>query len=217
MGNIKKYRGTLILTGIIILIPILIGVLLWNRLPDKIAIHFTMDGTPNGWSSKGFTVFGIPLFLLACQFFCVFATASDPKRRNMSEKLFTLILWVIPAASLLVGIACYGYALGYKTNEGYWALGFLGALFILIGNYLPKCRQNYTMGIKLPWTLQDEDNWNRTHRMAGFLWVICGFILLANIFLKWDWLIVAIIVVVGGVPTIYSYLYYRKHGEKKED
>lgn len=212
----KTYKKTLILTSIIIILPILIGVLLWNQLPDEMATHFTFDGIPNGWSSKGFTVFGLPLLLLACQWFCVFATFQDPKRKNMSEKLFNLVLWIIPAASVIVVIACYGYALGYETSDASWAGGFLGILFIIIGNYLPKCRQNYTMGIKLPWTLHDEENWNHTHRMAGYLWVICGLATLINIFVKWDSLIFVNIAVMGVVPTIYSYLYFRKHG-KRED
>lgn len=217
MDSIKKYKKTLILTSIIILLPIVFGILLWEKLPDEIAIHFTFEGVPNGWGSKGFTVFGIPLFLLACQWICTVATFKDPKHANMSQKLFGLVLWIIPAAAFLVMIACYGYALGNETSTGYWALPFLGFLFIIVGNYLPKCRQNYTMGIKVPWTLHDEENWNHTHRMAGFLWVFGGFLLIINVFLKWDWLVVAVIAMAGLVPTLYSYLYYKKHGEKRED
>lgn len=213
----KKYRGTLILTSMIIFLPILIGVLLWDQLPDSMATHFSFDGTPNGWTSKGFTVFGIPLFLLACQWVCAVVTFQDPKRQNMSEKLFKLILWVVPAAAVMVMIACYGYALGYETSHATLGMAFLGVLFIIIGNYLPKCRQNYTMGIKLPWTLHDEENWNHTHRMAGYLWILGGFLMLINIFLKWDWLIVVVIAAAVLVPTVYSYLYYRKHGGSKED
>lgn len=217
MENLKNYKRTMILSSIVILLPILIGVLLWEKLPDQVATHFSFDGTPNGWTGKGFTVFGIPLFLLVCQWFCAVATSMDPKRKNMSEKLFKLILWVVPAAAVMVMIACYGYALGYETSHATLGMAFLGVLFIIIGNYLPKCRQNYTMGIKLPWTLHDEENWNHTHRMAGYLWILGGILMLINIFLKWDWLIVVVIAAAVLVPTVYSYLYYRKHGGSKED
>ena len=87
----------------------------------------------------------------------------------------------------------------------------------MVGNYLPKCRQNYTVGIKIPWTLHDEENWNHTHRMAGYLWIFGGLLMIANIFLKWDWLVFAVVMVAVVVPTIYSYLYYRKHGNVKEN
>lgn len=217
MEGLKTYKKTMILTSIIILLPILAGVLLWNQLPDSVATHFDMDGVPNGWSSKGFTVFGVPLFLLACHFLCTFATSMDPKRQNMSEKLFTLVLWICPVISIMMPIVIYGYALGFETSNGYYGCAFLGVLFIIIGNYLPKCKQNYTMGIKIPWTLNDEENWNHTHRMAGFLWVAGGFAIVANAFLRMEWLFLIVFVLMVAAPVVYSYLYYKKHGEKKED
>ena len=68
------------------------------------------------------------------------------------------------------------------------------------------------MGIKLPWTLNDEENWNHTHRFAGFVWAICGAIMLVNIFMGLEWLIFALVAVMVLAPAVYSYLYYRKHG-----
>ena len=212
MENFKKYKKTLILTSVVMLIPILIGVLLWNRLPEQVATHFDFEGNPNGWTSREFTVFGIPLFLLVCQWIAAAVTLSDPKHKNLSEKVFRMILWIVPMASLLLAIVCYGYELGYETSDRTIAFATMGVLFIVIGNYLPKCRQNYTIGIKIPWTLHDEENWNHTHRMAGYLWILGGLLMLANIFLKWDWLVFVVFAVAVLVPMIYSYLYYRKHG-----
>ena len=212
MGNFKKYKKTMILTSIVMLLPILIGVLLWDRLPEQVATHFDFEGNPNGWMSRGFTVFGIPLCLLACQWIVAAATLSDPKHKNLSEKVFRMILWFIPLVSIILTVVCYGYELGYDTSNGNIAFAILGILFLVVGNYLPKCRQNYTMGIKLPWTLHDEENWNHTHRMAGYLWMATGLIMLANIFLRWDWLVPVVLAMAVLVPTVYSYLYYRKHG-----
>lgn len=217
MESLKKYKKTMILTSAVMLLPILIGVVLWEQLPEQVATHFDFEGNPNGWTSKGFTVFGIPLFLLVCQWVAVAATLSDPKHKNLSEKVFKLILWLVPVISMVLIFVTYGYALGYETSDGTIAFAVMGILFIVVGNYLPKCRQNYTIGIKIPWTLHDEENWNHTHRMAGYLWILGGLLMLINIVLKWDWLVFAVIAVAGLVPTIYSYLYYRKHGDSKED
>ena len=217
MENFKKYKKTMILTSVVMLIPILIGVLLWDRLPEKVATHFDFEGNPNGWTSRGFTVFGIPLFLLVCQWIAAAVTLSDPKHKNLSEKVFRMILWIVPMASLLLAIVCYGYELGYETSDRTIAFATMGVLFIVIGNYLPKCRQNYTIGIKIPWTLHDEENWNHTHRMAGYLWILGGLLMIVNIFLKWDWLFPVVLAVAVLVPTVYSYLYYRKNGISKED
>lgn len=208
----KKYRGTLILTSLIILLPMLVGVLLWDQLPDRVATHFGMDNTPNGWTDKGVAVFGLPIGLLVVHFICAFFLSVDPKKQNMSEKLKHLVFWIIPIVSMLLMICSYGYELGYEWNTGLFVRFFVGVLFLIIGNYLPKCKQNYSMGIKLPWTLNDEENWNHTHRFAGFVWAICGAIMLVNIFMGLEWLIFALVAVMVLAPAVYSYLYDRKHG-----
>lgn len=213
----KEYKKTMIATTIVSLLPILVGVLLWERLPDQIATHFDMNGNPNGWTSKGFTVFGIPIFMTVMQWIGMTATLQDPKKKNMSEKLLRFILWFIPVVNWILVVLCYGYELGYKISEPFWMYGIMGIMFLVVGNYLPKCRQNYTMGIKIPWTLHDEENWNHTHRLAGYLWMFAGIIMLANIFLNQSWLLVAAMVIVLIVPMIYSYLYYRKHGITRDN
>ena len=207
----KIDKKTLILTSIIILIPIVVGLLLWSKLTDPIPTHFGMDGTPNGWSSKLFTVVGIPLFLLGLHWLCLGITSQDPKYENMSDKLYALVVWLCPVISLLLMITCYGAGLGWDVNISKYAVVGTGILFMIIGNYLPKCRQNYTMGIKLPWTLDDEENWNHTHRFAGFLWIVGGVLIIINAFLEWEWLFLAVILVMVLVPMVYSFLYYKKN------
>lgn len=207
----KIDKKTLLLTSIITLIPIVAGVLLWDKLPDTIPTHFGMDGTPNGWSSKPFTVFGIPAFMLVCHLLCVSITSVDPKYDNISDKLFGIVVWTCPVTSLLVLVSCYGGALGWEMNISRYVMFGCGILFMIIGNYLPKCKQNYTMGIKLPWTLDDEENWNRTHRFAGFLWVAGGVFIAINAFLEWEWLFLVIVFGMVLVPTVYSYLYFKRY------
>ena len=86
----------------------------------------------------------------------------------------------------------------------------------MIGNYLPKCRQNYTVGIKLPWTLNDINNWNKTHRMAGVLWIICGILFAISAFLGrvGEVSIIILIIVMVCVPTAYSFLLYKNKRHK---
>lgn len=215
MERLKEHKGILILTSIIILSPVLIGLLLWNQLPAEVATHFGSDGQPNGWSSREFAVFGLPLFVLACHLLCSAATFADPKYNRINGKVFKLILWICPFVSLFCAIATYGYALNSSLNIDSFGKAFVGIIFIILGNYLPKCRQNYTIGIKLPWTLHDEENWNRTHRMAGWLWMAGGVLLIllmifniGNIFV-----FLGMMFVMVSVPVIYSYIYYLKHNK----
>ena len=210
----NKYRKTFLITSIITVLPMLAGLFLWNQLPERVATHFASDDTANGWSSRGFAVFGLPLILLAIHAVCVIATSHDPKHQNVSGKVMQIIMWICPVISILGNATIYLTALGYDLNISKYALILVALAIIIIGNYLPKCRQNYTVGIKLPWTLADEDNWNRTHRIAGFLWVICGLLMLVSVFIKIDWLMIVLFLIMTLVPTAYSFLYYRKNHKK---
>jgi len=210
----KINKTTLILTSIITLLPILAGLVLWSKLPDTIPTHFAMDGTPNGWSSKAFTVFGLPALLLVFHLVCLVVTSQDPKYDAISNKLFGIVLWTCPVISILVAMTCYTAALGMTLNISKYMIVGTGILFMVIGNYLPKCKQNYTMGIKIPWTLDDEENWNHTHRFAGFLWVIGGIFVIISAFFEWEWMFLVIVFLMTGIPMIYSYLYFRKNRKK---
>ncbi|MCI5650006.1 MAG: SdpI family protein [Fusicatenibacter sp.] len=206
----KKYKSTIILTTLLTLSPILAGLLLWNRLPDTIATHFGADNTANGWSSKPMTVFGLPLFLAGVHLLCVFFTMNDPKKKNISDKMFRIILWIVPAVSLFMCLSIYANALGIETNPSLISYLVIGLLFLFLGNYLPKCKQNYTAGIKLPWTLHSEENWIRTHRLAGWLFVAGGLMMVINCLLQWNWLLWAVLILVTIPEIVYSYLLFRK-------
>lgn len=216
---IKRNKGKIILTSIIILLPILIGLILWGKLPDKLPTHWNAEGVVDGWSSKGFAVFGLPLFLFAVHWICLLATGADPKKQNYSEKLLNIVFWICPIISALGGVLIYGTALGMEFKVDKIVLILMGIMFIIVGNYLPKCKQNYTMGIKIPWTLNDEENWNCTHRMSGKLWVISGFIIMLCMLLPAEAMSIVMIFVLAVtaiVPMVYSYLFYRnkmKNGE----
>lgn len=208
---IKKNLKTLILTSVIILLPILAGLLLWNKLPDEIATHFNTQGIADGFSSKAFSVFGLPLFLLAVHWLCTVITSTDPKKQNISGKPLKLVFWICPLISVLISGIIYASALEIELNIIMIMSAFFGILFIIIGNYMPKCKPNYSIGIKIPWTLNSEDNWIYTHRLAGKLWVIGGVIILLTSFLNQYWIFLAITVIMVIIPIICSYLYHRKH------
>lgn len=207
---IKNNKGKLLLTSLVILIPMLVGLLLWNRFPDSIATHWNVSGEVDGWGSKAFAVFFLPLFLLVTHWFCVIVTAADPKHKDIDGKMLSLVLWICPIMSLLICSIIYATALGYELSVAFWTPLLIGALFVFIGNYLPKCKRNYTVGIKVSWALEDDANWNATHRFAGKVWVIGGIVIMLTAFLSTIWLFAAMILVMVFLPVIYSYLYYKK-------
>ena len=212
----KELKNKLILTTIICLLPILIGVVLWDQLPDVMATHFDMNGEPNGWSSKAFTVFGLPVFIAVINVLCTVVTENDPRRHKYPEKMMKLVYWICPVVSWICMAATYGYEFGLSQQKmlGFIYL-FVGVIFIVLGNYMPKVKQNYYLGIKLPWTYKSEENWNKTHRMAGKLWVVGGILFIVNFFVKIKWMELVIMFAMILIPTLYSYLYSKK--EQKRD
>lgn len=208
---LKNKKTTLIITSIITLLPMLFGFVLWNRLPEMMPTHWNAQGVVDGYNSKLFAVVGMPAFLTAIHIVCSFMTLSDPKRKNVSGKVFGLVLWICPLMSVLVGVITYAHALGAELKVNIIMPLVLGIVFIIIGNYLPKCKQNYTVGIKIPWTLGDEENWNKTHRLAGILWVIGGIVICVTSFLGSLVIFFSVVMIIAVVPMIYSYFYYRKH------
>lgn len=206
-----KNKKMLIWTSLVCLIPILVGAAVYSRLPETMATHWNLNGEADGWSSRAFAVFGLPGILLAVNLFLPFALKADPKHENMSDKLVLISLWTIPLVSLLCSGLTLARGLGYEVRVERWVPIFMGVLFIVIGNYLPKTKQSYTMGIKLPWTLNSEENWNRTHRLAGFLWVLGGVYFIVMSFIGWSlpaFLLPLAVMIL--VPTAYSYLLYKK-------
>lgn len=209
---LKKYRKTLIITTIITLLPMLAGVILWNKLPAQFPIHFNAAGEVDGWSSKVFGVFGLPLILVAFQWLCGLGSLKmDPKAENLEGKVFSLVLWIIPVLSVVLNALVYCTALGMDMNVQIIMPLLVGLVMVIIGNWLPKCKQTYTLGIKLPWTLADETNWNRTHRFAGPIWVVCGMVimvcgLIGGAFL---WVMPVAFVLMVAAPTVYSYLLFK--------
>ncbi len=209
---LKKYIRTLIITTIIILLPVLAGVLLWNRLPEQFPTHFNAAGEVDSYSSKAFGVFVVPLLLAALQWLCVIGSLKmDPKAENLEGKVFSLVLWIIPVLSVVMNALVYCTALGMNMKVQMIVPLLTGLLMVIIGNWLPKCKPTWTLGIKLPWTLADENNWNRTHRFAGPVWMVCGMVIMLCSLLGGAslWVMPAAFVVMIAAPTLYSLLLFK--------
>ena len=209
----KINKKQFILSSLVTLLPMLIGALLYNFLPERIAIHWNSTGTVDGTGSRLFTIIVLPLILLAAHIICVVATLFDRKNAGQNKKLLGITYWIIPVTSLVVCGLVYAVALGNDINVDLIVRLLMGLIFLIFGNLMPKCKQNYTIGIKVPWTLNSEDNWRKTHRFAGKLWFLGGLVFLATIFIPMTdffYIMLTLIIVLALTPVIYSYVYHRK-------
>ena len=128
----KINKKTLLLTSLICLLPIIAGLLVYDRLPETMATHWNMNGEADGWSSRAFAVFGLPGILLAVNLFLPFALKADPKHGNMSEALVKITIWTIPLVSLLCCGLTLARGLGYTVSVEFWVPIFMGVLFIVM-------------------------------------------------------------------------------------
>jgi len=206
----RTINRTMIITSIVCLIPFFISLIFYNSLPDKVATHFDFNGLPNGYSSKMFAAFGLPAIMLIINIILNFFIDNDPRKANVSKTIKTISKWIIPVISIIMQSITMIYAVGKNINISMFVFILVGIMIMAIGNYLPKCKQNYTVGVKTPWTLNNEEIWNKTHKMSGYLWVIGGFIITISSFIKIKYITLFVFVIIGFVPIVYSYVLYRK-------
>ena len=211
----KNNYAVIITTSAIALLPILLSAIIYSDLPEQIALQWGAGENAQNFAPKSFAAFGVPLLLTALNIITKLLMYNDPKRANVSQKMGGIITWIIPVISLVTVPAVLFIAMGAEIPMTLIVPLFVGILFILMGNYLPKNRQNFYVGYKTPWALADADNWNKTHRLAGYLWIIGGAVMIAQAFVGFEsigWVVLSAIVLVLVVlaPLIYSFVLYKK-------
>lgn len=198
---------------IIPIVSLLISAAVYPSLPEQIPVHFGFNGVPDNYAGKWF-VFVIPLISALLTFVAEFMPKIDPKGHNYEKfpKAYQLIHWLVNLVLCGCNIFIIIYSLGYEFNVGYLAGPMVGIMFIILGNYMPKFKQSFFCGIKTPWALADEENWYKTHRFGGKLWVIGGVLFMAFPFLPHSYLpavMIVLVLVLAFVPYLYSYLIFR--------
>jgi len=208
------------LTSVVCLLPIFLGLAVYNDLPENVAMQWGFDGSPNWFAPKEIAIFAMPIIFAVLNIFVLTILYSDPKRGNVSKKMRTISQWIVPFISILIVPVILFKAMDVGLPVTLIVFILLGVIFIIIGNYLPKCKQNYTVGLRFPWTLNDSENWNKTHRLAGYLWTFGGimFIIFAFLSLKnyvWIFLpFLILVLLIITIPALYSYSLYKKSTNK---
>ena len=196
----------LIITGLICLIPIIFGVILYDQLPEQMAVHFGVDNEPNSFAPKEFALFGIPILMFALQVFCcIFSDFMEEKKQN--KKYITIYKWIIPIIEMVVYLTMLAYGAGIELDMRMIVCITLGIVFTLVGNYMPKTEPN-----KLQMNYIRADFWKKIKRPAGYFFVIIGLAFIISAFLNSmvSLILLGIIIVAAILITIYSiYLFYK--------
>jgi uncharacterized membrane protein len=211
-------KSKILIILIFILVPFAYAYYLYPSLPYRIPTHFNASGEADAWGHKS-SIFLLPFIMGVTSLIVYFILSNvkklDPKRyESVDDKMYKqLALYVVVFLSLLSLLITYASAHeGVKIDK--LLFPFLGLAFAGFGVYMPKIKQNYFAGFRLPWTLESEANWIATHRVAGKTWTIGGLLhFLSGLILQGELVFIffiSIIILMVIIPTVYSYLFFKK-------
>lgn len=187
----------------------------YPMLPDRVPSHWNLQGEIDGYSSRFFGAFGLPLLNAALYVLFVVTPYIDPKKANykLFQGAYKLIRVVMHIFMIAVQVIILIAALGYAINTGFLVKFGVAMLLVSIGNVMGRFKHNYFVGIKTPWTLSNEEVWRKTHRMAAPIWVLGGIVCAASAF--WNnsasaVVFFAAVMILVIIPTVYSYIEYHK-------
>lgn len=187
----------------------------WPQLPERMAVHWGASFRPDGWSSKGVGAALFPGLALAIWLGLPLLRTIDPKRENYArwQPTFWLVLNIVLLMLSAVEVAVIGYNLGWPVEMRQVILCLIGLTFVGLGNYLPKVRPNWFVGIRTPWSLSSDAVWRGTHRLGGRTMVLGGLIMVAAAFAPEPVASPVGMAALGlaiGVPVVYSYVLWRR-------
>jgi len=207
---------------IIVALPFLYLAFIWNDLPKEVPLHWNIHGEIDRYGDKS-ELWIVP-FLLPLLTYGIFLIVPyiDPKQNlNKMGKKFNILKFVLTAFMSVLAL----YVLYVSKTQSMTSFNgiviLIGALYVILGNYFKTLRANYFIGIRTPWTLEDEDIWKKTHEMAGKLWfiggmviILCGVLIDESVSFK---LFLGITIMITIIPVISSYLQFRKKQSLKSN
>jgi uncharacterized membrane protein len=215
----KKFTlldGTIL---IVWLLPAIYLFFIYQSLPAIVPTHYNINGDINGYSSKSrfllWMVF-IQLITLLVYLLLKFLPAIDPKKQVKNgeatfQKLGFGIVFFLSALNIAIMFSAIHH--GFKIDKLIFPI--TGLLFAFIGNLMHSIKPNYFAGIRTPWTLESEDTWRATHRLAGKLWFAGGILITITMLIlppqSGRMILFAIAGIIVLVPIAFSYIYYKKH------
>jgi len=209
-------RTTTIVVLIMLVAATLAGLLLWNQLPDQMASHWNVNDQVDGYMSRFWGVFLLPLITLGMLVLFLAVPSIDPLKANIAQFRGAFNLFIV----LIVAFMLYIYGLSLAWNLGYTdfkmsgaMLPAIGLLFVFIGFMMRQAKRNFFIGIRTPWTLSSETVWNETHRVGAVLFMVSGVLAFLGAFFGGTtafWMMFAPIIGSTIFLLVYSYVLYRR-------
>ena len=219
----RNYTLVNVIMFIVALIPLGYLALVYDQLPPQVPVHFDAQMQPDRISNKS-ELWIMSSIMAGASMLVYFLLQKiylfDPKRRNRAgietfNKLGAGLVIFFAALNIVIIIS----AQKEGVNMENLLFPLIGLLFVFLGNYMPALKPNYFAGIRLPWTLSDDENWRKTHQLGGKIWFWGGLLFaILSLFLQKQVILpffIAIILIMVLIPAVYSYTMFRDKVKKE--
>ncbi|MDB5229438.1 MAG: hypothetical protein JWN76_243 [Chitinophagaceae bacterium] len=212
----KKTTTLAVIIVLLSLAPCIYLAAIWTSIPSTVPLHFGSNLQPDRVGDKSEMIIPVAAFVIASlgvYFLLTNLHRIDPKRQNKDSTRYAKL-----AIGLSVFMAIINFLIILSSAKGAIVLEhvlfpLMGLLFAFIGNYMHNIKPNYFAGLRLPWTLSDDENWRKTHLLAGKLWFWCGLIFaVVAVFLPVNvslYVFLPMIAIITIIPSVYSYRLFR--------
>lgn len=204
----KKINFSMLtITCVMCLVPIIFGLIFYDSLPDKVAIHFDINNNPDNFVSKEFFVFGVPVIMMLFQIFCCVITDLKDEHPEANKKAVNVMKWIIPVITVLLYVVTLMYAMTIGIDIRVVVMLILGVMFVVMGNYIPKVvgTNNINFHFKM-FEIKDEKLNNKIKRITGYILIIDGLLfILSSLFDVWISVALLVILFIQAIIlTIYT-------------
>lgn len=203
---------TLLITAAVTLLPIVVGLLLWSRLPGQFDIYLDSDTRPDLVGATPLAVFLPPILLLGAHLVLACTAKGGTKPWMMN-----LRMWILPILSNLMCYMTFALAMGAMYSVLSYTQLILGLLLVFVGGYMPRLKAFGTVGIRAPWAFTSRHNWWATHRFGGYCWTVGGLLMAMAAFVPNaadEQIMVGLLLAIAVLPVAFSYVYYLRQKAK---
>lgn len=210
--NAKVLNEHFVVSSLLCLLPLAMGLLLYDKIPAEMPIHWDNRGSADGVVAKQLGIWMVPLFILAVHIVVSVGTAIKSRRQQLAKMTLWVSQWAVPLIAVIIEPAAFLKAAGYSLDMTRLVFSLVGIVFVIAGNYMPKNQPNAAAGYRFSWILNDVNIWKRTHLLAGKLWVLVGFIMMLC---GWtnigdSWLLIVLVLCALMLPVAFSLLMRNK-------
>ena len=191
------------------------------HFPDRVPTHWGINGEPNGWSSKSFGAFFLPVLLLGMYLMFFILPYIDPKRENYSKfaNVYGIFKNLILGLLFAVYIMASLNGIGIKVDISTWVPLLIGIMFVVLGSYMGKLKLNWFVGARNMWTLSSESVWEKTNQLSGKVFIFAGILIALEVFMPQFLIMPTFFVAIFAIlliPNFYSFVLYNREARKKK-